>query len=224
VNTTRLRTAVLISGTGSNLATLIRAVVEQRLDIDICQVVSNRADAGGLQHAHSANIPVSVLPVAAAGGRSQQEQQVGDCLEQCGAELIILAGYMLILGAGLVNRFRGRMINLHPSLLPLYPGLNTYQRVLRSGDSEHGASIHFVTPELDGGPVISQVRVPVLPGDTPGELAARLGPNEHRLVLATVELFARRRVKMRSGRVYLDDDPLDMPLLLNEDNAFDVSK
>jgi phosphoribosylglycinamide formyltransferase-1 len=143
------------------------------------------------------------------------------CLDGKDVELVVLAGYMSILGARLVDRYAGRMINLHPSLLPLYPGLDTYRRALAAGDREHGASIHFVTAELDSGPVISQVRIPVLPGDTTRELAARLGPREHELLRATVELFTERRVELHADAVVLDGQRLTQPLLLNEKNHFD---
>ena len=128
---------------------------------------------------------------------------------------------MRILGSDLVQRFPGPMINLHPSLLPLYPGLHTYERVLAARDREHGASIHFVTTELDGGPVISQVRIAVLPHDDPDTLAARLATREHSLLTATVELFTHKRVKMRPGSVLLDEQRLQQPLVLNADNAFE---
>jgi phosphoribosylglycinamide formyltransferase-1 len=215
-----LRVAVLISGTGSNLKVLIDAA-EAGLELDFRVVVSNRADAPGLEFARQAGIPVRIYSVREAGSRAAQEQQVAACLQESGAELVVLAGYMLILGPGLVGQFAGRMINLHPSLLPLYPGLDTYGQVLGSTDKEHGSSIHFVTAELDGGPLISQVRIPVYPGDTAGELARRLGPNEHRLMIATIELFVARRVKLDSEKVLLDGVSLQEPLLLNAENHFD---
>ena len=124
---------------------------------------------------------------------------------------------MRILGDTLVDRFNGRLINLHPSLLPLYRGTNTYRRVLEAGDSEHGASMHFVTAELDGGPVIAQVRIPILPGDDPPRLAARLSPREHQLVVATVELFTRHAVECRDDGVYVDRARLTQPLQLEAD-------
>lgn len=213
-----LRVAVLISGTGSNLKTLIDAARSGRLNIEICQVISNRSEAPGLDHARDAGIETGVI---AASGRSAQDRAIAHCLDGKEVELVVLAGYMSILGARLVTRYTGRMINLHPSLLPLYPGLDTYRRALAAGDREHGASIHFVTSDLDSGPVISQVRIPVLPGDTARELATRLGPREHDLLRATVELFTERRVEMHSTAVVLDGRRLTQPLLLNEQNRFD---
>lgn len=213
-----LRVAVLISGTGSNLKTLIDAAHSGRLNIEISQVISNRSEAPGLDHARDAGIETRVI---AASDRSAQDRAIARCLDGKKVELVVLAGYMSILGTGLVARYAGRMINLHPSLLPLYPGLDTYRRVLAAGDREHGASIHFVTAELDSGPVISQVRIPVLRGDTDRELAARLAPREHDLLRATVELFTERRVEMHSTAVVLDGQRLTRPLLLNEQNHFD---
>jgi phosphoribosylglycinamide formyltransferase-1 len=213
-----LRVAVLISGTGSNLKTLIDAARSGRLNIEISQVISSRSEAPGLRHARDAGIETAMI---AASDRSGQDRAVTRCLDGKDVELVVLAGYMSILGARLVDRYAGRMINLHPSLLPLYPGLDTYRRALAAGDREHGASIHFVTAELDSGPVISQVRIPVLPGDTTRELAARLGPREHELLRATVELFTERRVELHADAVVLDGQRLTQPLLLNEKNHFD---
>lgn len=215
-----LPVAVLISGTGSNLATLIRARDEGRLDIDLRMVISNRAKAPGLDHARNGGVPITVINAETAGGGGKQDEEIAACLEACGAELVVLAGYMRILGAEIAERFAGRMINLHPSLLPKYPGLDTYSQVLATSDTEHGSSIHFVTAELDGGPVISQVRIPILDDDDPQSLAARLGPNEHRLLVATVELFVHRRVKMHPEGVSLDGKRLQRPLLLDDDDTF----
>ena len=213
-----LRVAVLISGTGTNLRALIHARQAGRLDLEFVQVISNREAAPGLQHAREARIPTRIV---AAADATLRDREMGAALAACGAELVILAGYMCIIGPGLVAQYPGRMINLHPSLLPRYPGLDTYRRVLAAGDSEHGASVHFVTRELDAGPVIAQVRIPVHPHDNAESLAARLGPLEHGLLVATVELFTRRRVEMDSGAVLLDGRRLSEPLLLNELDQFD---
>jgi len=213
--------AVLISGTGSNLRALIRARDEGRLDLDLRLVVSNRAEAPGLEHARNGGVACAVINAETAGGKDHQDAAIAAHLEQSGAELVILAGYMRILGPEIVARFAGRMLNLHPSLLPKYPGLDTYAQVLAAGDAEHGSSIHFVTAELDGGPVISQVRIPVLASDDTHTLAARLSPNEHRLLLATVELFVGGRVKMGPEGILLDGERLPRPLSLRDDDTFD---
>jgi phosphoribosylglycinamide formyltransferase-1 len=213
-----LAVAVLISGTGSNLKALISARDAGKLNLDFRLVISNRKQAPGLDHARQAGIPVHII---GPGSRHEQDMEIKSSLEACGAELIILAGYMRIIGAELVNAFAGQLINLHPSLLPLYPGLHTYQKAIDAGDTEHGSSIHFVTAELDGGPVISQVRIPVRENDRPETLSDRLGPEEHRLLLSTVELFVNRRVKAVAGTVQLDGKPLNKPLLLNPGDTFD---
>jgi len=213
----RLSLAVLISGTGSNLKALIDAMQAGRLDVDIVRVISNRAEARGLDHARAAGIPVSVF-----GGKGEAlDAAIGDCLEDTAPDLVVLAGYMRILGPGLVRRFSGRIINLHPSLLPRYPGLDTYRRALEAGDREHGSSMHFVTEGLDDGPLIGQAHIPVLPGDDATALAGRLGPVEHRLIVATVELFTRHRVEMGQGCVLLDGQRMEHPLKLNDANRLE---
>lgn len=217
----RFKVAVLISGTGSNLKTLIDAATSHRLALDICLVISNKAEALGLSHARLAGIPVKVINSIQFGSGVLQDQEITRVLERAEPDLVLLAGYMRILGAEPVRHYLGRMINLHPSLLPRYPGLHTYQRALDAGDTEHGSSIHFVTTELDGGPVISQVRIPVQADDDAAALATRLAPREHQLLVATMELFTYQRVKMLPGGVMLDEAPLAQPLLLNCEGTFD---
>lgn len=215
-----LKAAVLISGTGSNLKTLIDAIAANSLDLNIVRVVSNRASAPGLNHATAASIPVSVVSHADFPDRQAHDAAVSEVLQQSEAELIILAGYMRILGEDFTSRHNGRMINLHPSLLPLYKGVDTYSRVLRSGDTETGASIHFVTAGLDSGPVISQVKMPVLPGDDASALKARLGPLEHKLLKATVGLFCNREIAYRQGAVLYRGRKTTQPLQLKPDGSF----
>lgn len=218
MNSAPLRMAVLISGTGSNLKTLIDANESGAVNLDIRLVISSNKDAKGLEHACRAGIPIKVI---AESNSSDQDKQVTASLVNCDPELIVLAGYMRILGAEPLDAFPGRLINLHPSLLPLYPGLDTYQRALDAGDKFHGASIHFVTPELDGGPVISQVQIKVLEIDSAPALAARLGPREHSLLRSTVELFCHRRVEMKHDHVYVDGRKQTEPLLLNENDQLE---
>jgi phosphoribosylglycinamide formyltransferase-1 len=213
----RLRIAVLISGTGSNLKALVDAQAAGQLDLDIVHVISNRAEAPGLDHARNAGIPYSVIDKTSAG-ESGEDEAVARCLREVDPDLVLLSGYMRILGAELVSEFAGRMINQHPSLLPRYKGLHTYRRVLAAGDAQHGASLHFVTAELDGGPIIAQTRIPVENDDDEQTLAARLGPLEHRLLRAVMELFSLRRVRMGGdesrGAVLVDGEPLQQPLEL----------
>jgi phosphoribosylglycinamide formyltransferase-1 len=176
------------------------------------------AAARGLQRARQAGISTSVLEHGAFADRADFDRALALLLAAGSPQLVVLAGFMRIVGPAVLEPFRGRIINLHPSLLPLYRGTDTYQRALDAGDRQHGASIHFVTGELDGGPVISQVVIPVLDGDDAASLAARLGPMEHRLVVATVELFATRRVECRDGEVFIDDERLACPLRLQADD------
>jgi len=220
MNQGKLRAAVLISGTGSNLKALIDAINLDGLKLDIVRVISNRKDAPGLNHAINAGITVSVISHTNFPNRKAHDAAVADVLQQDKAELIILAGYMRILGEEFANKYCGQMINLHPSLLPLHKGLDTYNRALQSGDKETGASIHFVTAGLDSGPVISQVRIPVLPDDDAASLSARLGPLEHRLVVATVNLFCGRKIHYDQGTVFYRGHMLKQPLQLTDDGAF----
>ncbi|MEE8495871.1 MAG: phosphoribosylglycinamide formyltransferase [Xanthomonadales bacterium] len=213
---------MLISGSGSNLQALIDARDEERIDIDIVSVISNQAGARGLARADSAGIPTRILEHRGFADRTKFDHALGELIGAVNPHLVILAGFMRIIGCGVLDPFRGRMINLHPSLLPLYRGTDTYQRALDAGDREHGASIHFVTGELDGGPVISQVRVPVLAGDDKHRLAARLAPMEHRLLVSTIELFTRHKVESGDGGVFVDGSKLQQPLQLHDDALYDA--
>jgi len=215
-----LKAAVLISGTGTNLKALIDAIAANTLDLDIVRVISNRGEAAGIGHADRAGIPVSVLRHADYPDRRAHDTAVAEVLLRSGAELIVLAGYMRILGEEFTQRFEGRMINLHPSLLPLYRGLDTYDRVLEAGDAETGSSIHFVTAGLDSGPVISQIRMPVLPGDDAASLKTRLAPLEHKLLTATVGLFCKREIGHRGNKVLYRGEELKRPLQLQADGSF----
>lgn len=215
-----LKAAVLISGTGSNLKALIDAIVDGALELDIVHVVSNRALAPGINHARAADIPVSVISHTDFPDRQAHDAAVAQVLQRSGVELIILAGYMRILSEEFTHQYNGRMINLHPSLLPLFKGLDTYNRALQSGQKETGASIHFVTAGLDSGPVISQVKIPIQPDDDASSLSARLGPLEHKLLIATVELFCQRKVNYEQGTVFHQGHIIEQPLQLNHDGNF----
>ncbi len=209
-----LRAAVLISGTGSNLNALINAIETGGLELNIVRVVSNRPEAPGIEHAKAAAIPVSIISHTDFPSRQTHDAAVSKVLEEDRAELIILAGYMRILSEDFTNKYNGRMINLHPSLLPLYKGLDTYNRALEAGDEETGASIHFVTAGLDSGPLISQIKTPILADDDAASLSARLGPLEHQLVVATVELFCDREVSFEKGAAYHLGRAIEQPLQL----------
>lgn len=213
-----LKTTVLISGGGSNLQALIDARDSGRLEIDITHVISNVADAAGLDRAARAGISSSVLPHGHFSSREEFDQALAVLIAANQPDLVVLAGFMRIIGQPVLEPFQGMLINLHPSLLPLYRGTGTYLRAIEAGDRHHGASIHFVTEELDGGPVISQVVIPIKNDDSPESLAARLSPREHDLVVATVELFSRHRVECSEGSVFIDGKKYSAPLMLEPDN------
>ena len=212
-----LKTTVLISGTGSNLQALIDARSPGRLDIDLIHVISNVSGAKGLERAENAGIRTSILEHGAFSNRADFDRALALLIAAGDPDLVVLAGFMRIIGPAILEPFRGRMINLHPSLLPLYRGTDTYRRAIDAGDSKHGASIHFVTAELDGGPVISQVVIPIETADDLDSLAAKLSPMEHRLLVATVEFFARHRVECNNGSIVVDGERLSGPLQLQTD-------
>ena len=180
-----MRVAVLLSGAGSTL----RAIVAARLNIEIVAVLSDR-DAAGLAFAQTLGLNALCIQRHDYGTKRAFETAMIDALDAVNPGLIVLAGFMRVLSATMVARFAGRMINLHPSLLPKYPGLDTHARALAAGDGEHGASVHWVTAELDGGPVIAQMRTAILPDDTAASLAARLKPIEHALVVSVLAQLA----------------------------------
>lgn len=210
----RLRATVLISGTGSNLQAMIDACAAGRLELDIIHVISNVATAPGLERAEKAGIRTSVLEHGAFEDRNDFDRALALLMAADKPQLVVLAGFMRIIGPNILTPFAGRMINLHPSLLPKYRGTKTYQRAIEAGDREHGASIHFVTAELDGGPVLAQVVIPILEQDDADSLAARLGPREHELVVATIEFFTRHDVECGESGIKVDGRAIEQPLLL----------
>lgn len=216
---TELKTTVLISGNGSNLQALIDARDSGRLGIDIVNVISNVAQAKGLERAARANIPTTILEHQGFADRDAFDRALAVVISAGEPELVILAGFMRIIGPGVLDHYAGRMINLHPSLLPLHQGTDTYQRALIAGDHEHGSSIHFVTEVLDGGPVISQVRIPILAGDDKHSLAARLAPMEHRLLVSTLEFFTSHKVECRDERIFAGGNVLEHILQLQIDDT-----
>ncbi len=212
-----LRVVVLVSGRGSNLKAIAAQADAGALPIRIEAVVSDRADAGALDWARDRGIPAAVLSPRDFADREAYGRALGDLVEGYAPQLVVLAGFMRILSDEFVLRFSGRMLNIHPSLLPRYPGLHTHRRALEAGDPEHGASVHFVTPELDGGPVVLQARVPVLPGDDEDTLAARVLREEHVIYPRCVGWFAAGRLALRDGAVWLDGKPLDAPVMLGNE-------
>ena len=211
----RLAIVVLISGRGSNLQSIIDSITGDTLPADLRAVISNCGDALGLERARQAGVSTEVVDHRRFSDRASFDRALADVIDRHGAELVILAGFMRILGAEFVARYRGRLINIHPSLLPAFRGLDTHRRALEAGVAEHGASVHFVTEELDGGPVIVHARVPVLPGDTAEVLAARVLEQEHRILPETIRWFAQGRLALDAHQVILDGRPLDAPVDLS---------
>jgi len=207
------RIAVLVSGRGSNLQAVLDAIADGRLDAEVAGVFSDRPDAPALQKVAPAlrwSRKARAYP-----DRAAFDADLADAVAASNPDWVFCAGYMRILGEAFVRRFDGRLLNVHPSLLPLYKGLQTHARALEAGDAEHGASVHFVVPELDAGAVVAQVRIQVLPGDTPETLAERLLPHEHRLVAAVLALAASGRLAERDAQVWLDGQCLFRPLRLD---------
>lgn len=205
------RLVVLISGRGSNLGALIEACNNGHIPARIVGVISNRPDAGGLAYAEQHAIPARVLNHRDYPSREAFDADLAEAIEAFQPDLVILAGFMRILTPGFVERFTGRLLNIHPSLLPKYRGLDTHARALADREEEHGASVHFVTPELDGGPVIMQARVPVLPDDTPESLATRVQRAEHRLYPEVVRRLCSGEIQWRDRIVTGGQHPADGP-------------
>jgi phosphoribosylglycinamide formyltransferase-1 len=202
-----------VSGRGSNLQAIAARADAGELPVRIEAVVSDRVDAGALDWARAQGIATSVLSPRDFPDREAYGRALGDIVESYAPQLVVLAGFMRILSDEFVLRFSGRMLNIHPSLLPRYAGLHTHRRALAAGDREHGASVHFVTPELDGGPVVLQARVPILPGDDEDSLAARVLREEHVIYPRCVGWFAAGRLTFRDGAAWLDGKRLDEPVV-----------
>lgn len=205
---------VLISGSGTNLQSLLDAIARGEVPGQIAAVISNRADARGLERAQRAGIPIEVIDHRAFESREAFDAALMARIDAYAPGLVVLAGFMRILTDGFVRHYLGRMLNIHPSLLPDYRGTNTHARALADQVREHGASVHFVTPELDGGPVIVQARVPVHTEDTPERLAARVLEQEHRLYPLAVKWFCEGRVRLEGERVLFDGRALERPVRL----------
>lgn len=203
------RIVVMISGSGSNLQTIIDQIHRSDDAAQIVCVISNKPDAFGLQRAKEAGIPhVCVDSQSTSGDRAAYDKLLVTTIEEYQADLIVLAGFMRILSDSFVNQYLGRLINIHPSLLPKYKGLNTHQRAIDNGDTEHGVSVHFVTPELDGGPVILQAKVPIFPEDDAEDIAQRVQVQEHQIYPLVVRWFIQDRLFMDDGRAFMDQHVL----------------
>ena len=205
-----------ISGRGSNLQAIIDAQFQQHFAAEIKAVISNVDGVKGLERAHKANIPTHVIAHQNFQDRESYDREVSRVIDQYEPEIIVLAGFMRILSDWFVNKYAGRLLNIHPSLLPKYKGLNTHQQAIDAGDSFHGATVHYVTPELDGGPLILQAKIPVLPGETAAQLAARVLEKEHIIDPKVIDWAARKRIQMQDGNVILDGKKLQDPVLLDD--------
>lgn len=203
-----LNIVVLISGSGTNLQAIISHIQQGNLPARISAVISNNADAYGLQRARQADIPTVVVEHRDYGTREAFDQQLAQTIDAYQPELVVLAGFMRILSDAFVKKYQGKMINIHPSLLPKYRGLNTHQRVLDAGEIQHGASVHYVVPELDSGPVILQAAVDVAHDDDAASLAQRVHEVEHQIYPAAIKLIATQRVRLQGNEVLLDGEPV----------------
>jgi phosphoribosylglycinamide formyltransferase-1 len=211
------RLAVLISGTGSNMVAIARACAAGAIPARIAAVISDVPEAGGLTRAGEMGLAATVVDRRTfrqdgKPDRNAFENALHEAIEASGADYVILAGFMRVLSAGFVSRYTGRMLNIHPSLLPKFKGLDTHVRAIAAGEAEHGASVHFVTAELDGGPVIAQGVVPVQPGDTVASLSGRVHAAEHILYPMVIQWLTSGRLKWNDGRPTLDGEPLAAPV------------
>lgn len=200
--------AVLISGQGSNFQAIIEACQTGFIPGKIVTVISNKIDSFGLERAKSAGIPSRVFLRQDFSSNLDMDKAIGDYLEDLCVDLIVLAGYMKILTKAFTQRFPGRILNIHPSLLPKYPGLHTYQRALDNGEKEHGTTVHFVNEEIDSGATVLQAKVPIFPSDTVKEIELRTREQEYHIYPLVIKWFIEERLKLENGIAYLDDSPL----------------
>jgi phosphoribosylglycinamide formyltransferase-1 len=198
---------ILISGRGSNMEAIVRAQQAEAWPARIAAVISNKPDAKGLAFAEAHGIPTAVVPNKAFPTREAFDAALQETIDRFNPDLVVLAGFMRILTAPFVEHYAGRMLNIHPSLLPLFPGLHTHRQALDAGVTEHGATVHFVTAELDHGPAVIHARIPVLPGDTEESLAERLLAEEHVIYPQAVRLFIEDRLSIENGEVRIAVTP-----------------
>ena len=208
-----LRLAVLISGRGSNMATISRAGLDGTLNAQTVLVISDRADAAGIGVARNLGIEARVIAWRGPAGRDEFERALAEAIDGAAPDLVVLAGFMRVLSKTFVDRYGGRMLNIHPSLLPRYRGLHTHRRVLEASDREHGASVHFVTAELDGGPVALQSKVHVAADDTEATLQARVQATEHIIYPRVIGWIADGRLTAHGDRAWLDGKLLEVPVV-----------
>jgi phosphoribosylglycinamide formyltransferase 1 len=199
------KVAILISGRGSNMASLIAAAAENDYPCEIVGVISNRADARGLETAERIGLATKVVDQSSGATKDERDAVLDQALREMGAEIVCLAGYMRLLSASFVSKWEGRIINIHPSLLPLFPGLDTHRRALEAGLRIHGCTVHFVTAQMDAGPIVAQAAVPVGEGDDADRLSARVLKAEHQLYPLALRLVAEGRARMEGGRTILSN-------------------
>jgi phosphoribosylglycinamide formyltransferase 1 len=212
----KLRLAVLISGRGSNMMALARRCADGAVAARIVRVIADRPNAAGLAGAAQMHLPTAIVPREAYLDREHFETALGAQLDNCAAELVALAGFMRVLSPAFTARFAGRLMNIHPSLLPAYPGLHTHRRVLEAREPRHGASVHFVTSQVDGGPVVLQAQVPVLPTDTEQSLAARVLEREHVIFSQAIGWYADNRLKQQGAFFVLDGQTHSAPIMASK--------
>lgn len=212
---------VLISGSGSNLQAIIDAIKAGQLDAEISAVISNNTTAKGLDRAAAENITTHVVDHKDYPNREMFDKAMIDIIEPLNADLVILAGFMRILSKRFIEQYHHRLINIHPSLLPKYKGLHTHQQAIDNTDKLHGASVHYVSYELDSGPVIIQAEVPVLSDDTEQTLAARVLVQEHKIYPLAVKLHIEGRLSFMQDQLYFDDHVLTQPLLWRDDRLIE---
>lgn len=207
---TKMPIVVLISGSGTNLQAIIDAAASGELPVTIEAVISDKSDAYGLERAQKAGIKTLSLEYKGFDNREAYDAELQKLIDSQNPRLIVLAGFMRILSAPFVDHYLGRMINIHPSLLPNHRGLNTHQRAIDAGDSEAGCTVHFVVPEIDAGPMIIQARVPVYENDNAGELAARVLKQEHQIFARAIGWFANSRLTLKANQAMLDGKNIDI--------------
>lgn len=209
----KLPIVILISGRGSNMRAIAERAASGDLPVDVRAVISDKAEAAGLATAAAMNIPTRALSAREFSDRAGYDRALAALVQSFEPRLVVLAGFMRILSPGFIAAFADHTLNIHPSLLPLYRGLHTHRRALEAGDAVHGCSVHFVTEELDGGPLVIQSQVKVLPGDSESTLSARVQQQEHRIYSQAIDWFARGRLQLREQRAWLDGRPLDAPVI-----------
>lgn len=210
------RLVVLVSGQGSNLQAILDGCQQGQIRASVAAVFSNKSDAYGLTRAREAGVPAHALAASQFADREAFDKQLMLEIDAYAPDLVVLAGYMRILSPQFVQHYAGRMLNIHPSLLPKYPGLHTHRQAIENGDEEHGTSVHFVTEQLDGGPVILQAKVPVFAGDTEDEVNARVQYQEHAIYPLVVSWFVEGRLEMKDDAAWLDGEKLPL-----EGHAYD---